>query len=55
MIKLTTLICTVGGSHEPIVRAITDTWTVYACFVCSKDNPESGKKSSYQQITGKGL
>ncbi len=50
----TTLICTVGGSHQPIVRAIQDTRPERVCFVCSDDDPASGQKGSYIQISGKG-
>ncbi len=50
----TTLICTVGGSHEPIVRAIESLAPDFVCFVCSDDDPATGSKGSYTQITGKG-
>lgn len=50
----TTLICTVGGSHEPIVHAIQSLQPGYVCFVCSEDDPATGQKGSYTQITGKG-
>jgi CRISPR-associated protein (TIGR02710 family) len=49
------LLCTVGGSHEPIVRAITDTRPDHVCFICSDDDPATGKKGSYQHVIGKGL
>jgi hypothetical protein len=51
----TTLICTVGGSHEPVVHAINKLQPHSVCFVCSDDDPATGHKGSYQQITGKGL
>ncbi|WP_022947123.1 TIGR02710 family CRISPR-associated CARF protein [Methylohalobius crimeensis] len=50
----TTLICTVGGSHQPIVRAVNELQPDYVCFVCSEDDPATGNKGSYVQITGKG-
>ncbi len=50
----TTLICTVGGSHQPIVRAIETLQPGFVCFVCSEDDPATGNKGSYTQITGKG-
>ena len=50
----TTLICTVGGSHEPIVKAIQALKPDHVCFVCSGDDPATGNKGSYTQITGKG-
>jgi CRISPR-associated protein (TIGR02710 family) len=49
------LLCTVGGSHEPIVCAIRDTRPDHVCFVCSNDDPATGQKGSYQQVIGKGL
>jgi len=50
----TMLICTVGGSHEPVVHAINEKKPGYVCFVCSNDDPATGKKGSHRQITGKG-
>jgi len=50
----TTLICTVGGSHEPVVKAIEHLRPDHVCFVCSDDDPATGSKGSYIQITGKG-
>ena len=51
---MTTLICTVGGSHEPIVHVIQALQPDFVCFVCSSDDVATGQKGSYQQITGKG-
>lgn len=48
------LICTVGGSHEPIIRAIESVRPDHVCFVCSDDDPATGSKGSYVQIIGKG-
>ncbi len=50
----TILILTVGGSHEPILRAISGVRPDHVCFVCSGDDPATGNKGSYVQITGKG-
>ena len=50
----TTLICTVGGSHQPIIKAIEHMRPDHVCFVCSDDDPATGSKGSYIQITGKG-
>ncbi len=50
----TTLICTVGGSHQPIVRAIDTLQPDFVCFVCSEDDPATGNKGSYTQIIGNG-
>ena len=51
---MTTLICTVGGSHEPIVHVIQALKPDFVCFVCSGDDVATGQKGSYQQIIGKG-
>ena len=50
----TVLVCTVGGSHEPIVTAIESLSPDRVCFVCSRDDGATGAKGSYLQITGKG-
>jgi len=44
-----TLIVTVGGSHEPIVKSIKDNKPDYTVFLCSDDLPTT--KGSYTQIT----
>lgn len=49
-----TFICTVGGSHQPIVRAISDLQPERVLFVCSEDDKETGNKGSYISVTGKG-
>ena len=51
---LTTLICTVGGSHQPIVQAIESLTPDFVCFVCSDDDPATGRSGSYTQIQGRG-
>ncbi len=48
------LICTVGGSHQPIIKAINDTKPDFVCFICTGPVPETGNKGSETQITGKG-
>ncbi len=50
----TTLICTVGGSHQPILAAIRDTQPDYVCFICTDRDPETNRPGSVTQITGKG-
>jgi len=50
----TVLICTVGGSHQPIVTAITETQPRFVCFVCTGRDPATGQSGSDVQITGKG-
>ncbi len=48
------LLCTVGGSHEPIVKAIKSLSPGYVCFFCTGKDPTSGKPGSESQIVGKG-
>jgi len=50
----TILICTVGGSHQPIVSAIYDLAPDFVVFVCTDKDPGTGKAGSNVQITGKG-
>jgi len=49
-----TLLCTVGGSHQPIVQAIKELKPGYVVFVCSEDDAATKDKGSYSQIEGKG-
>ncbi|MBS3965074.1 MAG: TIGR02710 family CRISPR-associated protein [Methylomonas sp.] len=48
------LICTVGGSHQPIVSAINDMRPDYVVFVCTDKDPATGQPGSVIQIQGKG-
>jgi len=48
------LICTVGGSHQPILKAIEKLKPDFVCFICTSRDPETGKPGSEIQITGKG-
>lgn len=50
----TTLFCTVGGSHQPILRAIESYRPDRVVFICSDDDPASRSKGSYTQATGRG-
>lgn len=50
----TILICTVGGSHQPIIKAIQKKRPGFVCFVCSDDDPTTGRPGSYTQIRAKG-
>ena len=50
----TVLLCTVGGSHQPILRAIDSVAPEYICFFCTKKNPQTGQQGSDVQIIGKG-
>lgn len=51
----TLLVCTVGGSHEPIVKAIRQREAGFVCFVCSEDDRATGRPGSALQVEGKGL
>ena len=48
------LVCTVGGSHEPIITSIQDTTPDFVCFICSGEDPATGRPGSEMQITGAG-
>ena len=48
------LLCTVGGAHQPILRAIESTSPRYVCFFCTDRDPGTGKPGSIVQVTGKG-
>ncbi len=50
----TLLILTVGGSHQPVVKAITDLQPDYVVFVCTGKDPATGRPGSEIQIKGKG-
>ncbi len=53
--SLRILIATVGGSHQPIVTAIRELQPDFVCFLCSEDDPGTGQKGSWTQITQSGL
>jgi len=48
------LVCTVGGSHQPIVSAIRETRPDHVVFVCTDTNPASGQLGSRLQVEGAG-
>ena len=48
------LICTVGGSHQPIEKAIKTIQPSKVIFVCSNDDKETGRKGSYVSVNGLG-
>ena len=50
----TILVCTVGGAHQPIIKAIKSTSPRYVCFFCTDRDPETGRPGSIVQVTGKG-
>ncbi len=50
----TILICTVGGSHQPVVSAIKEQRPDYVIFICTGKDPATGRPGSSIQITGTG-
>lgn len=48
------LLCTVGGSHQPILAAIRSNAPDYICFFCTDEDPDTGKPGSISQVTGTG-
>lgn len=50
----TILICTVGGSHQPIVTAIKEVRPDFVQFICTDKDPGTGRPGSNVQITGNG-
>ena len=48
------LLCTVGGSHQPILKAVESISPAFVCFFCTDKDPESGRPGSLVQVTGKG-
>lgn len=50
----TALICTVGGSHQPVVTAIRRSQPSRVVFVCTDTDPATSKPGSRTQIEGRG-
>lgn len=48
------LLCTVGGSHQPIVSAINELRPDFVVFICTDKDPATGRAGSVSQIEGKG-
>ena len=48
------LLCTVGGSHEPILKAIESARPDYVCFFCTGKDPLTERKGSIVQVIGSG-
>ena len=48
------LLCTVGGAHQPILKAIESTTPRHVCFFCTDRDSDTGKPGSIVQVTGKG-
>ena len=50
----TILLCTVGGSHQPILKSIEANEPDYTCFFCTERDPVTDKPGSITQVTGTG-
>lgn len=48
------LLCTVGGSHEPILHAIKSVAPEHVCFFCTEEDPQTGQRGSDVQVVGQG-
>ena len=48
------LLCTVGGSHQPIIEAIRSASPCYVCFFCTDRDPITNRPGSIEQVTGEG-
>ena len=48
------LLSTVGGSYQPIVRAVRSLTPEYVCFFCTEDDRRTGERGSLSQVTGSG-
>lgn len=55
MSVLRVLICTVGGSHQPIVTALEHLVPDHVVFICTDRDSGTGRGGSLQQIQGQGL
>jgi len=53
--KSLVLLCTVGGSHQPIVTSIRELAPEFVCFLCTDRDPATGNPGSRVQVEGKGL
>ena len=50
----TVLLCTVGGAHQPILRAIESVAPEYVCFFCTERDARTGQIGSDVQVVGEG-
>ncbi len=48
------LLCTVGGSHQPILTAIRERRPAFVLFFCTDKDPGTGRPGSLATITGNG-
>jgi CRISPR-associated protein (TIGR02710 family) len=53
-IEFQVLLCTVGGSHQPIVTAIRERRPDFVCFFATGLDPATGRPGSDVQVNGKG-
>ncbi len=49
----TILLCTVGGSHQPIISAINELHPDFVVFICTANDPATGRPGSIVQIIDK--
>ena len=47
-------LCTVGGSHQPILTALRELQPAFTCFFCTGDDPATRAHGSRRQIKGTG-
>lgn len=50
----TILLCTVGVSHQPILKAIRASEPGHVCFFCTGTDPETDGQGSVTHVTGRG-
>ena len=50
----TILLCTVGGSHQPVLEAIQSVNPKFVCFFCTGRDPESDQPGSVSRVAGTG-
>ncbi len=48
------MLCTVGGSHQPVLKAIKSAKPRFVCLFCTDRDPDTGKPGSIEHITGQG-
>lgn len=48
------LVCTVGGSHEPVLRSVLESSADFVLFLCTGRDPATGQPGSRVQVDGKG-
>ena len=48
------LLSTVGGSYQPIIKAIRSIAPRHVCFFCTEDDRHTGERGSISQVNGSG-